>query len=48
MRYRNERTGRVLERPGVDEWLEASSGWARVEEPKPEAPAKETDKKETE
>jgi hypothetical protein len=37
MKYRNVRTGRVLERPTTDEWLEASSGWERVDdEPIPE------------
>lgn len=32
MRYRNVRTGQVLERPTPDRWLEASSGWERVED----------------
>lgn len=36
VKYRNVQTGRVLERPHPDEWLEASSGWSREEsEPKP-------------
>ena len=33
IRYRNVRHGRVLERPTEDEWLEASSGWERIDEP---------------
>lgn len=37
--YRNVQTGRTLERPAVDEWLEASAGWTREEEPA--APAKD-------
>lgn len=43
MRYRNVVTGRVLERPSTDEWLEASSGWERVDddEPTPEAEAED-------
>lgn len=44
VRYRNVRTGRELERPAADEWLEASSGWTREEEP--EAPAKDEQEKE--
>lgn len=40
MKYRNVATGRVIERPSSDEWLEASSGWTREEEPAaPETPA---------
>lgn len=39
--YRNTKTGRELELPTEDEWLEAAAaegkGWERVE---PEAPAK--------
>jgi hypothetical protein len=31
-KYRNVRSGRVLERPAPDEWLEASAGWERVDE----------------
>lgn len=31
MNYQNVQTGRVVWRPGLDEWLEASAGWARVE-----------------
>lgn len=30
-KYRNVKTGRELERPAADEWLEASSGWEPVE-----------------
>lgn len=33
MKYRNTQTGRVLERPAQDEWLEASAGWERIDEP---------------
>ncbi len=33
VRYRNMKTGRVYERPAPDEWLEASAGWERVDEP---------------
>lgn len=36
IKYRNSKTGRVLERPREDEWLEASDGWERVSEPAPE------------
>lgn len=32
VKYRNTKTGRVLERPFEDEWLEASSGWERVDD----------------
>jgi hypothetical protein len=38
MKYRNVRSGRVLERPAEDEWLEASAGWERIDEPTPEQP----------
>jgi hypothetical protein len=31
-KYRNVRSGRVLERPERDEWLDASAGWERVDE----------------
>lgn len=49
MRYRNVRTGRVIERPTTDEWLEASSGWERVEdELAPDAEADDDDKEDTE
>lgn len=34
-KYRNTQTGRVLERPQEDEWLEASSGWTREDESAP-------------
>lgn len=34
-KYRNVDTGRELDRPGRDEWLEASSGWERVDNDKP-------------
>lgn len=30
MIYRNVKTGRELERPAPDPWLEASAGWERV------------------
>ena len=30
--YRNIKTGRLLERPAPDPWLDASSGWERVAE----------------
>jgi hypothetical protein len=46
MKYRNVRNGRVVERPAADEWLEASAGWERVDEPAPEPkpkPAKPAD-----
>lgn len=33
VKYRNTKTGRILERPSQDEWLEASSGWERIPEP---------------
>lgn len=36
--YRNIKTGRLLERPDPDPWLEASSGWTLHEEPAPEPP----------
>lgn len=36
-RYRNESTGREYERPVPDEWLEASAGWSRVDEPEAES-----------
>lgn len=36
-RYRNQVTGRVLERPTLDEWLEASGGWERVDDDEPTA-----------
>lgn len=29
-KYRNVKTGQVLERHAPDEWLEASSGWERI------------------
>lgn len=35
-KYRNTQTGRLIERPHEDEWLEASSGWAREDESEPE------------
>lgn len=41
--YRNIVTGRILERPQEDEWLEASSGWTRIDEPAPE-PATDNDR----
>lgn len=41
VKYRNVKTGRVYERPQADEWLEASSGWIREEEPEPAAAEKE-------
>jgi hypothetical protein len=31
-KYRNVRSGRVLERPTEDEWLEASAGWERLDD----------------
>ena len=34
-KYRNDKTGREYERPVRDEWLEASPGWSRVDEPEP-------------
>lgn len=40
-KYRNVRTGRVIERPTRDEWLEASDGWTWDEVPEPEAPAED-------
>jgi hypothetical protein len=33
--YRNVRHGRVVTRHAPDEWLEASSGWERVEKTRP-------------
>ena len=36
MKYRNVKTGRVVARPHEDEWLEASAGWERVDDPAPE------------
>lgn len=36
--YRNVKTGREYQRPVEDKWLEASSGWERVE---PDEPAKD-------
>lgn len=30
MLYRNVVSGREVERPGPDEWLDASRGWERV------------------
>lgn len=30
--YRNVKTGREIERPAPDPWLDASSGWERVAE----------------
>lgn len=44
--YRNTKTGRVIERPYEDEWLEASSGWAREDEPTPEPSDNEQEEKE--
>lgn len=43
MQYRNVKTGRIIERPTEDKWLEASSGWERLPEP---VPAKLDDEKE--
>jgi hypothetical protein len=31
MRYRNDRTGRVITRSQPDPWLDASKRWTRVE-----------------
>lgn len=33
VKYRNVQTGREVERPSEDKWLEASSGWERTETP---------------
>lgn len=33
VKYRNVRHGGVVERHAADEWLEASSGWERIEAP---------------
>jgi hypothetical protein len=41
VKYRNAKTGRVLERPTEDEWLEASAGWTRESEPEAEQPAED-------
>lgn len=42
-KYRNTATGRVLDRPKEDEWLEMSSGWERVDDvPEPEEPSTDT------
>lgn len=38
MIYVNVKTGRQLERPSPDPWLEASSGWMLQEEPAPVPP----------
>lgn len=50
MEYRNTLTGRVIERAAADEWLEASAGWTREDEPashdEPEAIAEDNDEKE--
>lgn len=45
MKYRNKVNGKVAERPGPDEWLEASAGWERVEEPAPKSDRKADDNK---
>lgn len=39
VRYRNVRHGGIIERPAKDEWLEASAGWERVEDDKPQPKA---------
>jgi hypothetical protein len=41
VKYRNVRTGRILERPTQDEWLEASTGWERIDEPSLEPAAED-------
>lgn len=41
VKYRNVRTGRILERPSQDEWLEASAGWERIDAPAPEPAGEE-------
>ena len=35
MIYRNVVTGREVDLPGTDDWLDASDGWERVEERPP-------------
>lgn len=44
VRYRNVQTGREWETPAADEWLEASSGWERIEEPSPKTSGTDKDK----
>lgn len=41
--YRNTKTGRLLDRPSEDEWLEASPGWERVDAPAPAEPRLDED-----
>jgi hypothetical protein len=50
VRYRNTKTGRIIERPYEDEWLEASSGWSRedADEPADFVPSPDEDEDDTE
>ena len=43
VRYRNVRHGSIVERHAADEWLEASAGWERIDEPTPELELEEDD-----
>jgi hypothetical protein len=35
IQYRNVRHGGTVRRPAPDEWLEASTGWERIDAPTP-------------